>query len=310
MLFIPNDHLKITNNTPSSTVGTVTNTDNQGWLERDELAGHFTGLDAMLAYTVEHYKEPRQNKDSARKRHDGNFRYFYDYETALVIYRKHPDKVTEFTENDTRLEGGDASGLDIQYNVTGDFIDIDRYLSGEPEHFGNTDNGIPRGQRMTIVIGSAWSGATNSTILNDRSKRLIRLTDWLESQGVRVQIVVVYSMECQHVEIVVKHYDEPLSLTDIAVASHSDFFRRIIFRWAEHSETWRYGYGSSISFDRYIRDKTSTTEFPPECQDGHLLYCGVQREGNINKVFDDLEKQLTTVLSDPQAEPQLFKVMV
>jgi hypothetical protein len=310
MLFIPDDHINITDQTTTGMAGTVTDTNNQRWLEQHELAGHFSGVDSMLNYTEQHYTEPRQSKDSSHRGTDGNFWFFNDYETALNTYRKHPDKVVEFTENDTRLEGGDAAGLDIQYDVTGDFIDIDRYLSGEPEHYGAMDNGIPRGIRMTIVVGSAWAGSTNNSVINDRSKRLIRLTDWLEAQGVRVQIVIIYSMECQYVEIIIKHYDEPISLADVAVTSHSDFFRRILFRWAEHSSTWRSGYGSSVSFDSYIRDKSRPDQFPTELQDGHLLYCGVQSRGSIDNVFDGLEKQLATVLSDPQAEPQLFKVMV
>lgn len=305
MLFLPQDDIEVTYQENGDVIGT-SKVFSGGWPLKDELVGSFNGLQRIINYAKQNMKHPKHERKSNG---NGSFYHFRNYDEALDTYQNHPEQVLEFDENDVRLEGGDAGGLDIQYDTTGDFIDIDRYLSGEPECFGSMDNGVPRGQRMTIVYGTAWSGSTNKKLIVDRGRRISRLIDWLESQGIRCQVIAISSMECQHIETLVKHYDEPLALTDIAVTSHTDYFRRLIFRFAEYSETWRTGYGSSLSFDRAVREYNYST-LPNELKDGHMLYCGVQNQSSVDRVFDDLETQLATVLSDPQHEPQMFRVMV
>lgn len=250
-----------------------------------------------------------QHSASSDYRGTNSFHALSSFTEAMNIYKNHPEKVTKFTENDLRLEGGDASGIDIQYDVSGDFVDIGRYLSGEPECFGYMDNGVPRGQRMTIVYSINWRGSVGENLINERSKHILRIVDWLESQGIRVQIVCVNSSSCEHTEILVKRYDEPLSLTNVAVTSHSDFLRRIVFRFSEYSDTWSGGYGRPSLFEDYIKGKQYET-LPDGLKDGHTLYFGTQNESNIGRVFANLEQQLATTLSDPLSEPQLFKVMV
>lgn len=310
MLCIPDNLIQVTYQKDANTVGEL-KTFYRNFTVEHELVASFTGLQQLFAYLQRYLADikdaPRNH--SGHRGYENNFYYFKDYHEALTVYQEHPEEVIKFTENDLQLQGGDAAGLDISYDVTGDFIDIDRYLSGEPEHFGNMYNGIPRGRRITIMYGTAWSGNTTNALINERSKCILRLADWLESQGVRVQIIAISSMECQHVEVTVKHFDEPLSLADVAVASHSDYFRRLIFRFAEYSKTWRSGYGSSLSFDDFIRS-TDYKNLPINLQDESVVYCGVQNQSNVLRVFTDLEEKLATLLGDPYAEPQFMKVMI
>lgn len=305
MLFIPDGHIKITDQDSTGTRGEIqTNTNT---FKRGEWVGTFSGVNVTLDYVLEHMPVAKQSQSSNGT--TGAEQFFKSYDEAIQVYRHTPEQVISFTENDVRLEGGDAGGLDIQYDVTGDFIDIDRYLVGEPEHFGSMDNGIPRGQRMTIIFNSGSVSGNSSADIIERGKRLVRLIDWLESQGVRIQLLAVDSTKNIHVEVYLKYYDEPVSLADIAVTSHTDWNRRLHFRIAEYSKTWSEGYGSSKVLDYYM-EGMNYSKLSPALQDGHILYCGQTDMAQAEYIFNKLEQQLTTVLSDPHAEPQLFKVMV
>lgn len=315
MLFIPNESIRIERQTSHALVGFKKScTPSTGWLVNGKIIASFAGYEAALDY-VNKYMPKAQQEGASSKPKNSNFYSLKDYDTCMDTFRNHPERIRTFTENDTRLEGGDASGLDIQYDVTGDFIDIDRYLSGEPEHYGQMDNGIPRGQRITIMFTNSWVNYISQFTIIARNKRIIRLIDWLESQGVRVQAIAVASAPEYHIETMAKHYDEALDLNAIAILSHTDWSRRIQFRIAEYTPNLAGGYGNHVVFPDSLRTYTSINSFTRVLHDSSTIDANdnlilISQYGEPDKHFDNLEKQLTTVLSDPQAEPQLFKVMV
>jgi len=121
------------------------------------------------------------------------------------------------------------------------------FMTGEPEHFGHNVMGNPRGLFATINVSLlVWGGVKQKDLLH-RSRRVQSLTNWLEAQNIRTSIRVFSLNQCGYAEIVVKDYQDQFNINNLAVATHTDFFRRHIFRQLEWSPTWTYGYGSSIS---------------------------------------------------------------
>ena len=270
--------------------------------------GHFDGVNQFLKYLEDNCKKPEQGKRSADKRSEDRSFWEFEYKEALEVFTEDPRRVRKFDEKDDVLRGGDANGLKIVHDVEGDMIDIGRYLDGEPECMMSLTNGTPRGRRVNIILNLSQIWSVDTAFINHRARRLIRLVDWLESQGVRVQITAILSHECTHVEIEVKLYHEPLDLNSIAVVAHSDFLRRAGFRWIEYSKTFSYGYGSAVAFDDCVRRRLKKM-FDNDSLEEASIYVGSKRGSDIDLEFDGLETRLTKMLMGDE-EIEAMAVMV
>ena len=277
----------------------------------NELTGKFEGLNTLLEYQAKNMKTAKHTKASNRKPdRDRKFHAFDSFNAAIDIYKNNPSSISEFIEHDGAINGGESSGLEIMYDVTGDTLDVGRFLSGEPEVFGSLTNGNPRNKRVNILVSLTWWWRVNQDAINTRAKRIIRLVDWLESQSIRTQVIGIESGQCCHIEVLVKHFDEPLNTSDIAVIGHSDFLRRVMFRFIEYSDTYESDYGRADSFSHYMRDHMNS--FASEYNDEiTLLIDGCMNEDidNINKQFNQIETKLVGALEDENAETRVLKVL-
>ncbi len=274
-------------------IGTATV--NNDLISKSELIGVFSGINALLDYQAAHQAVAKQGKSSDGT---GSFYHFKSYAEAVDIYRHKPSEITTFDASDTKILGGTESGNRLIYDVTGDSLDIGRYLDGEPECYGSLSNGNPRGKRVHLLVNLSWSARVDKSVINYRSQRILRLVDWLESQGVRCMVTAINSSETCHMELTVKEYSEPLQITDLAIIAHSDFLRRVIFRFDEYSDTWRSGYGSSYTLSEYMRSYGNAldSENPAEL----TVFCdGYDQDGtDITRFYDKLETELTAVLDN------------
>lgn len=262
-------------------------------LKAGALVGKFEGLNTFLDYMAEYLPLPRYARESSRRGTQGKFNVFETYEACYEAYRNNPASLAIFQQKDEQLEGPEDPGQAVEFDVTGDFLDIGRYLEGEPEHFGNMIAGNPRGLRVNITLDMSWRWDVAQATINARSKRILRLIDWLESQQIRTSVTVIESTQCGHVEIAVKTHDQQLSINDIAVISHSDFLRRIIFRWKEYSKTITSKYGIPGCLLAM-----SKTLFLPEYENEYSIFVGgeVRSIGDVNSQFDALESRLAAQL--------------
>jgi hypothetical protein len=303
MQFIDHRDINVSHSGHGYTVGTVLRTD--GLNRKGKLCGEFFGVGTYLRFLGEHMPEPKRSGSSSTEGTAGDFYFFESYEEALDTYIHSPHSVRNFQELDVRLSDGESAGLDVALDVTGDYLDIGRYLEGDPECFGSMTNGNPRGLRVNLVVNMGWWSGVNNETINLRSQRIQRLVDWLETQQVRTSIRFVRSTECSHLEIVVKDHDQILDLNDLAVVGHSDFLRRAGFRFDEHSDTWQEGYGSSRSFNNYLYNH----RLVPDMASEFTISIGNQAGGQI-KAFDNLETWLTNHLVEMPADPDRRARMV
>lgn len=277
-----------------------------------EWAGKFEGVNALFDYQRQFQPKPKQEGASDRSKNSGSregFYFFNRFAEAIDVYTNTPGQITKFRQNDLIIDGGDSSGKEIMYDVTGDILDVGRFLSGEPEVFGSLTNGNPRNKRVTVQIALSWWYGVDQVVINERSKRLIRLVDWLESQNIRTQLVGIDSNECIDLELIIKQFDEPLSLTDLAVVSHSDFLRRVLFRLTEYSPTYMDGYGRPQRLGEYWSKNLAS--YASEYNDEYtVLVDGGMTESKpkVTKDFDKLEVDLLQALSDDEPS-KVFNVL-
>lgn len=279
--------------------------------QKNQLVGKFKGLNALFEYQEKFQAEAKRGKSSDTKRgskKDG-FYHFNSFKEAVDVYLNDPQSVVDFIEADMAIEGGDSAGRELIYDVTGDFLDIGRFIEGEPENFGSLTNGNPRNKRVNIIMDASWNWDTHKDFINLRSSRIIRLVDWLESQNIRTSVTAVLSDACCHMEIVVKQFDEPLDLNDIAIVGHSDFLRRITFRFIEYSETYSSGYGNSVIFSR----KFKASDWEPDYNEEYSVFIagGIMNGGkdSLNTAFDKAETQLSKLLAEDYSAGRVLKVL-
>lgn len=264
-----------------------------------ELCGSFRGLNTFLDF-VRDMQGTRSYTDSDS--YNSGFNHFRTFAAAMDAYRNNPSSVCSFKENDTHLSDDGENGNMVDYETTGSFIDIGRFLEGVPEAFGFMREGNPSNRRVNIYLNLGWVHFIEPDVINARSSRIVRLIDWLEAQQVRVQLTCIASGDNSHTEIVIKEHDEPLDVNDIAVVSHTDFFRRAIFRFREYSKKVTSDYGSSADFSDSVSDKT----FYPDNNSEFSIFIDsiVNDTKKINTEFDALETWFQEALTANALEPE------
>lgn len=247
--------------------------------------------------------KPQNSKssDDGRSGDSKGFHTFGSLAEAIDVFENKPDTIRQFSINDDRLERPDSPGKDVMYDITGDYLDIDRYLTGEPEMFGNAVMGNPKNIFCTINVLTSFVWWTSPEYQLVKQKRVLRLVDWLETQGVRCQIIAQDDSEVAFISTVIKEFQDPFNLNDLAVACHPDWLRRVEFLVMEQSKTWSYGYGSSEAYDKRMQ------KYKPNPEDGMYIYVGGYVPfggwGNndidaLNKAFDELEAKVMRLVDD------------
>ena len=265
----------------------------------------FDGLDNALDFVLEKMPEPKKGDSSTSTGRSG-FNAFATYDEAMTTFRHKPEDVVKFDTSELRIKDESEVGSSVEYDVTGDYIDMGRYMEGVPESMGTMHNGNARNRRANILINlNQWANIDHQTITH-RGERILRLVDALEAGGIRTQLIAAESTQCNHTEIVLKRHDEPLTISDLAVVSHPEFLRRFIFRIVEHSKTFSYGYGSAYSF--------GTALTPEVIESGNINEMDIVIDSNftdsetVDESFDQLERLLVWEMSKPVPEVSSIKL--
>lgn len=129
-----------------------------------------------------------------------------------------------------------ASG--VGYDVAaGEWLDVGRFLSGEPECFGVTQEGNDTAAAVvTVLLNLSASGACDEHEFFARGAIAIGLVDTLESLGHRVEFKIGTSAECPRTAVtheftaVAKEPDQPLDVDRLAfLCCHPSALRRYVF---------------------------------------------------------------------------------
>lgn len=237
---------------------------------------------------------PQKSQSSDARGRDGGFYTFGSLAEATDVFRNHPERIRKFIMNDVKLVAPNSPGKEIEYDVTGDFIDMDRFMEGVPEVFGNVTMGNPRNVFCTINLLDVFVSYTDPAYVLAKLSRVVRLVDWLENQGVRCQIVTAADSEIMFMSAIVKRFAEPVDLNEICVALHPDWLRRIKFLLMEQSNTWSYGYGRADTYDNNMLKYESRPE------DGIYVYVGGYFPPTtefMEQQFDQIEKDIAELLA-------------
>lgn len=219
----------------------------------------FEDVSALLAYT----DRPSPMGDGVLSEARGKPNYFGD-----AVSMQHMRKLTTEgwdagRERVARLTAmledtiqGQIIPPEIAYDVTGDVLDIGRYVNGEPEDFmyfqePEERRDSPVAKVVRLVMNLSISGSVHSDNLIERGAAMAACVSLLERQGIRCEVdVFAASSENLCTWIRIKEASMPIQIDALAtMLAHPSTFRRLIFRaWELHPdigrEVWNYnGYG-------------------------------------------------------------------
>lgn len=271
-------------------------------LEKGERISIFNGVNTALDYVQEFLPDIGRGS-SSNESGNSKFQTFNSFRQAMNAFRHNPTSLVKYDPGEMNPVDFHEQGNHVEYDVTGDFIDIGRVMEGVPENFGQLHNGNPRNRRVRLIVNIGHLHYVHVNDILHRSERIIRLVDMLENANIRTELIGVYSSDNSHTEITIKNFDESLIIEDVAVVTHPDFPRRIMFRISEHSDTHSYGYGSSTTLNNGVEG------FQSQFNDELTVYIEGNIEGeDIDKKFNKLEKDLEEELSEPVPSKSLIRV--
>lgn len=304
---IDEHEIKVTGKGVGATVGVATKRhDKFGYINSGTIVTLFDGVDNALDYVTGQMPTPKKDGESEAKGHDGGFHAFESYQETLDTFRRHPEKVINYDPTELRIKDESESGSTVEYDVTGDFIDMGRYMEGIPEVVGSMRGGNARNRRVNIITNLSTSSGINQKVIKHRGERTIRLIDALEAGGVRTMLTAIESTECNHTEVIVKRHEEPLTIADVAVVTHPEFLRRILFRVKEYSDTWSGGYGGAYLFSAAL--KPDVIDSPNNNELNIVLDTNITSIESVDRLFDQLERLLVWEMGKPTTEITSIKL--
>lgn len=269
---------------------------NNGWkLQSEQLCGRFNGVQTFIDFLQTNgskfgSRKPKLAEDSSHStERRSDWVKHKTYADAYNAITKKPETFRHFTEADIRIKEWTSNGNDIDYSIAGDFVDVGRALTGEPECFGTMHNGLITKRFANIVVNGNHACRVDQSWIDKKAQRVTRLVDFLETNNVRCKITIVFSNNNSHLELVVKQYNDRLDLNDVSVALSADFFRRFEFYFSEHSKrhTFSYGRAEDLTLNA-IKDDDADVDILINSNDRRF---GV---GAIDSEFERVENKMAT----------------
>lgn len=122
-----------------------------------------------------------------------------------------------------------ANGIDVEYNVTGDYLDMGRYMSGEPEVFGTNINGDLTGKVVSVYINASVSASYDAEDVMLGAEKLAEVINALYVSGARVSTTFMSAEETQWIEVKLNDFGDPLNPVDLVAVASPSFIRRLCF---------------------------------------------------------------------------------
>lgn len=182
------------------------------------------------------------------------------FEEAVEIARRGwPEGAAKALELRAEVESAvrdliNARSTTYSYDVAGEYVDIGRHLSGEPECFGIevADGSSVSRPVVKIVANLAASGSVSTKSLFVRGAAIVAAIDILEALGRRVEVWVAHgstksrsgSGRVHETHALVKSADQPLDVDRLGFAiAHPACLRRLCFSVMEQrghlpNSTW------------------------------------------------------------------------
>ena len=220
------------------------------------IVSNYDSVGEFIAYITDKSRKPRNGlKTNSRDKDRDEFFWTKTFEDAVELQRVGwPEGTARVAEYREALSAWIAAAVSAKskrfhWEVVGDFIDVGRYMTGEPEVFGNEtpDGETINGRVVSIRLNSSVSGAVSAETICARGVTVLVAVDLLEALGIQCEVIAACagrscggyagndkSVEQADYNVVVKRAGEAVDPDRLSFAvAHPSFFRRFGFAWEE-----------------------------------------------------------------------------
>lgn len=157
-------------------------------------------------------------------------------------WRDGMDKISKMSANIGTVVGMYIKKIETEYEVAGDFVDVGRFCSGEPECMVSFREDLIRGPGSRIVkisVNVAMSRDVDKKYAFHRGAAVVALCDALEQAGMVAEVWAVEVVDGDYgwksiFSVPIKKAGERIELDRMAyVFAHASMLRRHFFAWQE-----------------------------------------------------------------------------
>lgn len=148
---------------------------------------------------------------------------------AIDLFRNNRSGLLPKGFKQHKINNVHSLGIDVEYNVTGDYLDIGRYMSGEPEVFGTNINGDLTGKVVSVYINASVSASYDAEDVMLGAEKLAEVINALYVSGARVSTTFMSAEETQWIEVKLNDFGDPLNPVDLVAVASPSFIRRLCF---------------------------------------------------------------------------------
>ena len=167
-----------------------------------------------------------------------------NFQAAMDLARKGwaegLEKIKAMSEEIWKVVGQEIKKQTFQYDVCGDVVDVDRYLSGEPENMiqFTEEQAVGHGKVIKIWVNTVASAGVTTETMFYRGAAVVALVDALEKLGFSCEVATIDAISERwtgdknvlRYNVTLRSAGEALDLDRLAFAlANASWFRRLIF---------------------------------------------------------------------------------
>lgn len=150
-------------------------------------------------------------------------------EGAIDLFRNNRSGLLPKGFKQHKINNVHSLGTDVEFDVTGDYLDIDRYMSGEPEVFGTNINGDLTGKVVSVYINASVTAYWSAEEVMRGAERLAEVINALYTSGAKVSTTFMSAEETQWIEVKLNDFGDPINPVDLIAVASPAFIRRLCF---------------------------------------------------------------------------------
>lgn len=150
-------------------------------------------------------------------------------EGAIDLFRNNRSELLPKGFKQHKINNVHSLGTDVEFNVTGDYLDMGRYMSGEPEVFGTNINGDLTGKVVHVYINASVTACWDADAVMWGAEKLAEVINALYVSGAKVSTTFMSAEETQWIEVKLNDFGDPIDPVDLIAVASPAFIRRLCF---------------------------------------------------------------------------------
>lgn len=182
-------------------------------------------INALVEYVSKHIPKKGSSIEVGDKEWFGTS----SLDGAIDLFRNNRSRLLPKGFKGHKINNVHSLGTDVEFNVTGDYLDMGRYMSGEPEVFGANINGDLTGKVVRVYINASVTAYWGADVVMWGAEKLAEVINALYVSGAKVSTTFMSAEETQWIEVKLNGFGDPIDPVDLIAVASPAFIRRLCF---------------------------------------------------------------------------------